>query len=106
MAPAFNVGTRGVDRREAGVAAATVNAATQIGASLGTALLNTIAATATAAYLAGTGSSSGVMNQALVHGYAVATAWAAGLLVLGAIVMAVLVNAGRPAPQGMERQAS
>jgi EmrB/QacA subfamily drug resistance transporter len=106
MAPAFNVGTRGVDRREAGVAAATVNAATQIGASLGTALLNTIAATATAAYLAGTSSSAGVMNQALVHGYAVATAWAAGLLVLGAIVMAVLINAGRPAPQVMERQAS
>jgi hypothetical protein len=106
MAPAFNVGTRGVDRREAGVAAATVNAATQIGASLGTALLNTIAATATAAYLAGTNSSAGVMNQALVHGYAVATAWAAGLLVLGAIVTAVLVNAGRPAPQWMERQAS
>jgi EmrB/QacA subfamily drug resistance transporter len=106
MAPAFNVGTRGVDRREAGVAAATVNAATQIGASLGTALLNTIAATATAAYLAGTSSSAGVVNQALVHGYAVATAWAAGLLVLGAIVMAVLINAGRPAPQVMERQAS
>jgi hypothetical protein len=26
--------------------------------------------------------------------------------VLGAIVMAVLINAGRPAPQVMERQAS
>jgi hypothetical protein len=92
MAPAFNVGTHGVDPRQAGVAAATVNAATQIGASLGTALLNTIAASATAAYLAGTYASAAVVNQALVHGYAVATAWATGILVLGAVVTAVLIN--------------
>ena len=97
MAPAFNVGTRGVNPRQAGVEAATVNAATQIGASLGTALLNTIAASATAAYLAGARPSSGLMNQALVHGYAVATAWAAGVLVLGAITTAILIDAGRPA---------
>ena len=92
MAPAFNVGTRGVDPRQAGVAAATVNAATQIGASLGTALLNAIAAGATAAYIGGTHSSA-VSNPALVHGYAVATAWAAGILVLGAVTTAVLINA-------------
>jgi predicted MFS family arabinose efflux permease len=105
MAPAFNVGTRGVDPRQAGVAAATVNAATQIGASLGTALLNTIAATATATYLAGLRPSAAVINQALVHGYAIATASAAGLLVLGAIATAVLINAGRPAPHRIEREA-
>ena len=97
MAPAFNVGTRGVDPRQAGVAAATVNAATQIGASLGTAILNTIAASATAAYLVGLRPSAGVVNQALVHGYAAATAWAAGILVLGAITTAILIDAGRPA---------
>jgi hypothetical protein len=106
MAPAFNVGTRGVDRRQAGVAAATVNAATQIGASLGIAVLNTIAASATAAYLAGFRPSAGLLNQALVHGYAVAAAWAAGVLVLGAISTAVLINAGRPTPHRMEGQAS
>ena len=106
MAPAFNLGTRGVDPRQAGVAAATVNTATQIGASLGTALLNTIAASATAAYLVNVGHSSAAMNQALVHGYAVATAWAAGVLVLGAISTAVLINAGRPTPHRMEGQAS
>ncbi len=106
MAPAFNVGTRGVDPRQAGVAAATVNAATQIGASLGTALLNTIAAGATAAYLAGLRPSAEVVNQGLVRGYAVATAWAAGVLVLGAIMTAILIDAGRPAPHGRQRQAS
>ncbi|TMB68593.1 MAG: MFS transporter [Chloroflexi bacterium] len=104
MAPAFNVGTRGVDPRQAGVAAATVNAATQIGASLGTAILNAIAASATAAYLAGFRPSPAIVNQALVHGYAVATAWAAGVLVLGAVSTAVLIDAGRPAPQA-HRQA-
>src|SRR5712691_9792967 len=105
MAPAFNVGTRGVDPRQAGVAAATVNAATQIGASLGTAILNTIAASATAAYLAGFRPSPTIVNQAFVHGYAVATAWAAGVLVLGAVSTAVLIDAGRPAPQVAHRQA-
>ena len=102
MAPAFNVGTHGVDPRQAGVAAATVNAATQIGASLGTALLNAIAASATAAYLAGTPSASGLLNQALVHGYAVASAWAAGVLVLGAIMTAILISADRPKPSPVE----
>jgi len=106
MAPAFNVGTRGVDPRQAGVAAATVNAATQIGASLGTALLNTIAASATAASIVGHLSTPGGLNQALVHGYAVATAWAAGVLVLGAITTAVLIDADRPAPHRTQRQAS
>jgi EmrB/QacA subfamily drug resistance transporter len=105
MAPAFNVGTRGVDPRQAGVAAATVNAATQIGASLGIALLNTIAASATAAYLASVHPSP-VLNQALVHGYAVAAGWAAGVLFLGAITTAVLINAGRPEPHRMQGQAS
>src|SRR5437588_689475 len=83
---------------QAGVAAATANAAVQVGASLGTALLNTIAAGATAAYLVGTRPSAGVIDQALVHGYATATAWAAGILVVGAVSTFLLVNAGPPRP--------
>src|SRR5260370_2493171 len=47
MVPAFSIGTLGIDRREAGVAAATVNTFQQIGGSLGVAALNTIAASAT-----------------------------------------------------------
>ena len=50
MVPAFSTATSGVDQREAGVAAATVNAAQQIGASIGTAVLNSIAASATLAF--------------------------------------------------------
>src|SRR5439155_21866424 len=85
MAPAFNIGTLGVDPRQAGVAAATVNAAVQVGASIGTALLNTIASGATAAYLLGRQSSAGVIDQALVHGYDTAMVWAAAVLGLGAV---------------------
>jgi len=96
MVPAFSIGTLGVDRREAGVAAATVNTAQQVGGSLGTAVLNTIATSATAAYVAGAHGSMSV--QALVHGYSVATGWGVGILVLGAVVSGVLINAGRPRP--------
>src|SRR5438067_9910795 len=96
MAPAFNIGTLGVNPRQAGVAAATVNAATQVGASLGTAVLNTIAASATALYLNGLRPSPAVISQALVHGYSTATGWAAAILVLGAVLIALLIDAGRP----------
>ena len=96
MAPAFNIGTLGVDPRQVGVAAATVNAAVQVGASLGTALLNTIASGATTAYLTARPSSAALIDQALVHGYATATAWAAAILVLGAVSTVLLINSGGP----------
>lgn len=91
--PAFNVATYGVDPREAGVASAAVNTAQQIGGSIGTALLNTIAASATSGYLA-TNATSHVAG--LVHGYDVATGWAAGILAGCALLAGVLINAGRP----------
>jgi EmrB/QacA subfamily drug resistance transporter len=87
MVPAFSLATLGVDQREAGVASATVNTAQQIGASLGTAVLNTIAAGATAGF-------AGPRLAALVHGFAVATGWGAVVLVLAAITSGVLITAG------------
>ena len=95
MVPAFSVGTLGVDRREAGIAAATVNTFQQIGGSLGVAVLNTIAASATAAYIAAN-SNDRLRVEAIVHGYSVATEWGVGILVVGAIVAAVLINARKP----------
>jgi EmrB/QacA subfamily drug resistance transporter len=96
MVPAFSVATLGVDPRQAGVAAATVNAASQVGGSLGTAVLNTIAASATAAYLAAHHPTASLVSQGLVHGYSLATAWAAGFLVVGALVTALFINAPSP----------
>lgn len=95
MVPAFSAATLGVDQRQAGIAAAAVNTAQQVGASIGTALLNTIAASATITYL-GTRVSGPVRPAALVHGYSVATAWGAGILVLGAIAAAAMINAAKP----------
>ena len=92
MVPAFSVATHGVDPREAGVASATVNAAQQVGASLGVAVLNTIAASATAAYL-------GPRTEAVLHGFAQATGWGAAIMVLSAVVAALLVRAPRPSRQ-------
>ena len=51
IAPSINTGTYGVDIADAGVASASVNTGQQLGGSIGTSLLNTIAAGATAAYL-------------------------------------------------------
>ena len=90
MVPAFSVGTLGVDRREAGAAAATVNTAQQVGGSLGTAVLNTIAASATATF-----ATAGA--AALVHGYQAASGWGTGILALGALLAVVLINAPAPA---------
>jgi hypothetical protein len=99
MVPAFSIGTLGVDRREAGIAAATVNTFQQIGGSLGVAVLNTIAASATAAYMA-VNSNERLRVEAIVHGYSVATECGAAILLLGAVVAAILINAGKPsAPQ-------
>jgi predicted MFS family arabinose efflux permease len=89
MVPAFSTATQGVDQREAGIASAAVNSAQQIGGSLGTALLNTIAASATIGFL-------GSRAEALVHGYSVATMWGTAILLLGALGAALLITAPRP----------
>ena len=87
MVPAFSLGTLGVDRRDAGAAAATVNTAQQVGASVGTAVLNTIAASAAVAAQGG---------AALVHGYQTAAAWGTVILLLAALLSALLIDARPP----------
>jgi EmrB/QacA subfamily drug resistance transporter len=82
-----------VQEHDSGVASALVNTTQQVGGSLGTALLNTVAATATAAYLTTHGPAFAAAG--LVHGYSVAFALGAGMLLLAAIVSAVFVT-GRP----------
>lgn len=82
-----------VGDKDAGVASALVNTTQQIGGSLGTALLNTVAATATASYVASHGPA--FVSAGLVHGYSVAFTLGAGMLALAALVSAVLVR-GRP----------
>jgi len=58
-------------------------------------------ATPSAAYLAVHAHSPGVVTRATVHGYAVASGWATGSLLLAAIVAGVLIDAnpGREPPR-------
>jgi hypothetical protein len=86
--PAISVATSAIDMRFAGVAAATANTFMQVGGSIGTAALNSVAVAATA--------SAGVGAAALVHGFGVATTWAGVLLLLAAVVAAGLVRTPRP----------
>jgi MFS family permease len=75
---------------DSGVASSLLNASQQVGASLGAALLNTIAATATASYIASHGTS--LTEEGIVHGFTVAFAVGAAILAAGAIVSALLVQ--------------
>jgi sugar phosphate permease len=96
-APAMSTATLGVDRADAGVASATVNTAQQVGGSLGIALLNTVATTATTTFLSGKAASPGVVASATVHGYTTAFWWAAAIFAAGAAVCGLLLRSGAPA---------
>jgi EmrB/QacA subfamily drug resistance transporter len=93
LVPCISTATANAEPRDVGVTSATTNTTQQIGASIGTALLNTIAATATAAYVATHGHGAAVVARATVHGFATASWWAAGSMVLGAVVGGTLINA-------------
>jgi EmrB/QacA subfamily drug resistance transporter len=87
---ALNTATYGADAADAGVASAMVNTCQQIGGSIGTALLNTIAASALAGYLVTHGHSVLAEAAAAVHSYVVAF-WVAAAIFAGAAVVCGLV---------------
>jgi EmrB/QacA subfamily drug resistance transporter len=86
---AFSLGPAGARPADSGVAAALVNSSNQVGGSLGAALLNTIAASAAASYLAGGGSSHSPL-AATVHGDVVAFTFLTVLFAVGAVATALL----------------
>ncbi|WP_018499855.1 MFS transporter [Parafrankia discariae] len=94
--PAMNAATSGVEPRDAGVASATVNTAQQVGGSIGTALLSTIAASATSDYLHGRTPTADVLAAASVHSYTTAFAWGAAILAVGGIICGLLARPGVP----------
>lgn len=85
----------GVDQGHAGVASALVNATQQVGGSLGTALLNTVAASATAGFLTAHLHTRMALQRAAVHGYTTAFTVSAFLLAAAAIVAWALIRASR-----------
>ena len=86
----------GVGNHDAGVASALVNTTQQIGGSLGTALLNTIATSATAAFLIANGTSALSVKQAQVHGYTEAFTISAVLLFVASAVAFFFISPGKP----------
>ncbi|MEH3054085.1 MAG: MFS transporter [Patulibacter minatonensis] len=98
FAPAFQTGTFGVQPMHAGVASAMVNTSQQVGGSIGTAAMSTIAASAMTKAL-GSANAAGadpqVLAAAAVHGYTTAFTWAAGIFLVGAIVAGSLLPGGR-----------
>jgi len=95
FAPAINTATFGVARQDSGVASALVNTMQQVGGSIGTSAISTIALSATASYLITHHASARAPAVAATHGYTVAFGVSAGLLGLGFILAIVLLPSKR-----------
>ena len=102
-APAMNTGTYGVAPQDAGVASATLNTGQQIGGAIGTSLLTTLAASATASYLTAHTTPASLAHGhpaprlaalALVHGYSTAFWWSAAIFGGGAMICGALLRRG------------
>jgi len=95
-----------VQPSDAGVASATINTGQQIGGSIGTALLNTIAAGAITSYIAGLATSrpaaarpspaavAAIEAAAAVHGYTTAFWWTAAIFAAGGIICGTILRWG------------
>ncbi|MBO0512256.1 MFS transporter [Streptomyces beijiangensis] len=98
--PAMSLATFGVEPRDAGVASAMVNTSQQVGGAIGTALLNTIAASATTAYVsshaAGATNPELLKLQGMVNGFTSAIWWAVGILVVASAIAFTFINTGKP----------
>ena len=94
--PISTTALHGIGGRDSGVASAALNTSQQIGGSLGTALLNTIAATSAANYLINNpdlGDNAQVF--ALTHGYTASFKAGAAMLMVGAFVIMVFMKIGK-----------
>ncbi|MFH8567729.1 MFS transporter [Streptomyces sp. NPDC017993] len=108
--PVMATATAGVAPRDSGVTSATVNTAQQVGGSIGTALLNTIATSTSATYIGShliqaTQDNGGrltpalrdsVIKEGVVHGFNVAIGVAAGVMLLAALIAGLMVTARAP----------
>jgi EmrB/QacA subfamily drug resistance transporter len=95
FAPAINAATAGVAREDSGVASALVNTMQQVGGSVGTSALSTVALTASVSYLVAHHTSPLAPAIAATHGYTEAFAISAALLGAGAILTVLLLPSRR-----------
>jgi sugar phosphate permease len=98
IAPSFATATLGVPRQDSGVASAMVNTSQQVGGSIGTALLSTLAVSASSDFLAQRGAGPELVRQAAVEGYITAFWWAAAIFAVGALVTGALLRSDTRVP--------
>jgi EmrB/QacA subfamily drug resistance transporter len=96
--PASSTALVGVGSHDAGVASALLNTTQQVGGSLGTALLNTLYASAVTNFLianppANPATARQTQFDAFLHGYHVAFFWGAMLLLAALVSAVVFINA-------------
>ncbi len=94
----FATGTLGVQPSDAGVAAAVVNTAQQVGGSIGTALLSTIFASALATALTRPSRGPAAAADATVHAYTVGFTAGAVIFAAGLLLALVLLPSRRAVP--------
>jgi predicted MFS family arabinose efflux permease len=85
----------GVSPQDAGVASALVNATQQTGGTMGAALINTIATSATVSYVATHGNSAASLTAGAIHGYTTAFVFSAIVLAVAATGAFSLIRRGR-----------
>jgi sugar phosphate permease len=94
VAPSFATATTGVRRQDSGVASAMVNTSQQVGGSIGTALLSTLAVSAATGFLKDFEAAPEALRQAAVEGYTTAFWWAAAIFAIGALLCGSLLRSG------------
>jgi hypothetical protein len=95
MPAAMSQATLGVQMSDQGVASATANTTQQVGGSISTALLNTLAASAATSYAQHHPTDPLVTANAALHSYATAYSWSAGFFAFGALVTVLLFRRHR-----------
>ena len=76
------------------MASAMVNTMQQVGGSVGTALLSTLAASAASGFVAGKTPTATLAASASVHGYTTAFWWSAAIFAVGGVVCGLLLKPG------------
>ncbi|MFD7134052.1 MFS transporter [Streptomyces sp. NPDC059894] len=98
--PVFSTSTAGVAPEDSGVTSAMLNTSQQVGGSIGTALLNTVATSSGSAYVAARLGDphrpADLTAQGTVHGYTVAISCAAAIMLLASLTAGLLVTARPP----------
>jgi len=94
LAPSFSTGTLGLRPHDAGVGSAALNTSQQVGGSIGTALLNTLAAGAASAYLVGKVATPANLATAALHSYTTAFMWSSLIFVAGAVIAGLVLKRG------------